>query len=65
MLYKVGDLVKHFESKNLYGLVTQTEKTSPKSQFCTIFCFYDEQIYTISNAALEPIKLEESNENLR
>lgn len=56
MLYKVGDLVKHFESKNLYGLVTQTEKTSPKSQFCTIFCFYDGDIYSISNAALEPIE---------
>jgi hypothetical protein len=65
MLYKVGDMVKHFECKNVYGLVTKIEKTSPKTQFCTFFCFYDEQIYTISNAALEPIKLEESDENLR
>jgi hypothetical protein len=65
MLYKIGDMVKHFEDKNVYGLVTQIEKTSPKTQFCTLFCFYDGDTYSISNSALQPMKLEESNENLR
>lgn len=65
MLYKVGDMVKHCGDKTVYGLVTKIEKTSPKTQFCTIFCFYDGENYTISNAALEPMKFEESNENLR
>ena len=65
MLYKVGDMVKHCDDRTVYGLVTKIEWTSPKTQFCTFFCFYDGENYTISNAALEPMKFEEPNENLR
>lgn len=55
MLYKVGDMVKHCDDRTVYGLVTKIEKTSPKTQFCTIFCFYDGGTYSISNAALDPM----------
>jgi len=65
MLYKIGDMVKHCDDTNVYGLVTKIEYTSPRTQFCTFFCFYDRDTYIISNCALKPIKLEESDENLR